>query len=217
MKKPAAPRIRVDTTPRFPASRNYLGTEVLRHQDSGRQQASPGARWYCVVAQPFRDLLAARTLQRERNIDLAVFLPFYVDRRGKRPVIGNLFPGYLFAAFDVTRTPWGWVQHMEGVRCVYSKDRTVRLVSGGGDAPTPVREGVVEALIARARQCGGMIDDDVPATIDAGKLVRISSGPLQGELALTTRQSAAERLMVLHALLNGARLVIDREAVEFVT
>lgn len=217
MKKPTTRRIQLDTTPRFPSSRNYLGTEVLRHQDSGRQSVSPGARWYCVVAQPFKDLLAARTLQRERNIDLATFLPFYVDRRGKRPVIGNLFPGYLFVAFDATRTPWGWVQHMEGVKCLYSKDRTIRLLRGGGEAPTPVREGVVEALIERAEAGGGKIDDLPTPVVEAGVLVRIASGPLMGELALTTRQPASERVMVLHAVMNGARLLIDREAVESAT
>lgn len=66
----------------------------------------PESGWYCVRARPKSEHLAARNLQGFANLD-EVFCPRIrfekSTRRGKVWFVEALFPGYLFARFDLSR------------------------------------------------------------------------------------------------------------------
>ncbi|OFV88506.1 MAG: hypothetical protein A3J75_08495, partial [Acidobacteria bacterium RBG_16_68_9] len=144
--------------------------------------------WYVVRTKPRREDYAQDQLTR-RGVE--TFLPRIseIGRSGWEPVVGPLFPGYLFARVDLasqyTRVVW-----TPGVRSFVAF----------GEVPTPVDEGVVDFI---QRRCGEEGVIRVVLTFHDGDIVRVRSGPLEGLVGIVEGQvSARRRVQVLMELLQ---------------
>lgn len=146
------------------------------------------SEWFVVRTKPRREEYAQRQLAR-RGVD--TFLPRILEpgRAAGEPVIGPLFPGYLFAnislATQYTRVIWA-----PGVR---------NLVAFG-DVPSPVDPHVIEFLHERCGEEG--IVRAIPS-FDDGDFVRVKSGPLAGLVGVVHGQVSGRcRVRVLMELLR---------------
>ncbi|HET7852953.1 MAG TPA: transcription termination/antitermination NusG family protein [Candidatus Methylomirabilis sp.] len=143
---------------------------------------------------------------------IPVLLPFIevVRRYRTRRVVllEPLFPGYLFArmeAMDEAPERWQALRWAPGVRRVL----------GTSDVPTPVDDGVVEAIRDRTRELGFV--RPTPGHVP-GSRVRIRGGPMAGLEAVFDRQmSRTGRVRVLLELLGQeARVEVDAFDLEMV-
>lgn len=108
---------------------------------------------------------------------------------GRREVVLRpLFPRYLFVSVDMEEEPWRAILSTRGVHA---------LISDAG-RPTPLDEGIVEALRSRAGEDG--IFDLRPDALKAGTKVRIAAGPfadLEGIFQATTDSARVQVLLTL--------------------
>ncbi len=149
--------------------------------------------------QPLAETRATRNLE---NQGFRTFLP---RRRKTRcharqltVVAAPLFPRYLFIAFDPHRDQWRKVNSTFGVS---------RLVMRG-EAPHPVPDGVVEALIAVTVD-GGIVD--LAAKLQAGGPVRVMAGPFAEQLAMLEQLDASGRACILLEIMGRqVRTTTDR-------
>ncbi len=144
-----------------------------------------GERWFAVNTQPLAETRARRNLE---NQGFRTFLP---RRRKTRcharqltVIKAPLFPRYLFIAFDPLRDQWRKVNSTFGVS---------RLVMRG-EAPHPVPDGVVEALIAVTVD-GGIVD--LATKLQTGDPVRVMAGPFAEQLAMLEQLDALGRACIL--------------------
>ena len=158
--------------------------------------------WYAVNTQPRREEVAELNL---RRLGVETFFPRIreerVIRRRREVVTGPLFPGYLFARFDLA-TSFRAVNYARGVKQVVSF----------GAVPAPVDEEVLDAIKARLED--GFVRLSPPA-LRPGQAVRIEEGPLRGldavfERELTGRQRV---VLLLRALAYDARVVVAAEQI----
>ena len=148
--------------------------------------SSSGPAWFCVRTQPKHEHIAAAHLKKEPAVE--VYLPRIRFKRSTRrgPVwfTEALFPGYVFARFDLAAS--------------LRKLRLVRGVSGivhfGGHWPT-IPNVVVEELRATVGA------DDVHVIheeLQPGETVEISGGAFHGLSAVVTRvMPGRQRVAVL--------------------
>jgi transcription antitermination factor NusG len=170
-----------------------------------------GMRWYLLSVFAKRDKRACELLEHEG------FEPYYPMMRSLRPIPRRLqsrkqraslivpchkveqpmFPGYLFARFDLSNPRWHGVFDVAGVR---------GLVAEGG-LPTPMPSGVVEGL--QAAEINGAIAGSTPVAMlpfAVGDRARIDDGPFAGHNGTITElpsltideldESARVRLLV---------------------
>lgn len=158
--------------------------------------------WFAIHAHAGREELAEIQL---RQTCARVFFPRYRQRvilHGyRREVVRPLFPGYLFAAFDPSRT-FKAVHYARGVRGV--------VVFGGLPAEVPV------ALLRTIQE--GMQDGFVllqPPPLLIGQRVEITAGPFKGYTGIfAAERSGAERVAILlDSLKFNASAIVDRAAV----
>ena len=100
-----------------------------------------------------------------------------------------LFPRYLFVAFDPRRDQWRKINSTFGVS---------RLVMRG-EAPHPVPDGVIEALIAVTVD-GGIVD--LAAKLQEGSPVRVMAGPFADQLAMLEQLDDSGRACILLEILG---------------
>ena len=115
--------------------------------------------------------------------------------------MGPLFPGYLFARFDV-ESHYRAVHYSQGVRGVV----------GFGSDPAKVDEEMIESIRSRLED-GCMI---LPSPLfKPGQMVRIQEGPFEGLEAVFEREMPAQErvVLLLKSLSYQARVLIDREQV----
>jgi len=154
--------------------------------------------WYVVHTKPRQEELAEQTLQR---LGVETFFPKLkrrkMIRRNKQITTGPLFPGYLFARFDVS-TQYRAVNSGRGVR------RVVAL----GTSPTVVDETLIESIKQRLEDGYVMLQ---PTPFVSGQIVRIQDGPFQGLDAVFEKQLSDHQRAVLlfRALSFQARVVVD--------
>ena len=144
------------------------------------------AAWFCVRAQPKGESLAARLLATLPSLE--VFLPRIKYRRagrtGTKWVTEALFPGYLFARFEL-RKSLRTIHYCPGVSCV---------VHFGSHWPT-VPETVVEEI---HRALGEEEIRILAQVVQPGDEVEILTGPLLGLTAVVERfMPARQRVAVL--------------------
>ena len=146
------------------------------------------AEWFVVRTKPKREGYAQEQLSR-RGVD--TFLPRILEpgRTTSEPIIGPLFPGYLFAnislATQYTRVIWA-----PGVRSLVAF----------GDVPSPVDSDVIHFLQERCGEEG--IVRAIPSFED-GDAVRVKSGPLAGLVGVVQGQVSGRcRVRVLMELLR---------------
>ncbi len=144
--------------------------------------------WYVVRSKPRREAFAQAQLLR-RGIE--TFLPRIVESGEGRaePVVGPLFPGYLFARLDLlsqyTRVIWA-----PGVHSFVSF----------GDVPAAVDPAVMAFLRERAGDAGVV---RVTRTFNDGDVVRVVRGPLGGLIGVVQGACSGQmRVRVLMELLR---------------
>jgi transcription antitermination factor NusG len=164
-------------------------------------QPADGRRWYaCHTRARSEKRVAALLLER----DVAAFLPTvalvrkWADRR--RIVAFPLFPGYVFARFELT--------HLHSVLSVPGLATVVRL----GGRPAPIRDAEIENLrrVAAALSLTGTRPE--PQPFQRGNVVRVADGPFRGVRGVVIELRGRRRLLVgLRAV--GLAISIDVDVV----
>jgi transcriptional antiterminator RfaH len=145
-------------------------------------------QWYVVRSKPRREDYAQEQLVR-RGVE--TFLPRIVEAQAGRqePVIGPLFPGYLFARVDLL-SQYNRVIWAPGVRSFVAF----------GDMPAAVDRAVVAFLQER---CGPEGIVRVVRRFSEGDVVRVTRGPLGGLIGIVQGHvSGQQRVRVLMELLR---------------
>jgi transcriptional antiterminator RfaH len=145
-------------------------------------------QWYVVRSKPRREEYAQEQLVR-RGVE--TFLPRILEplRGGSEPVVGPLFPGYLFARVDLL-SQYNRVIWAPGVRNFVAF----------GDIPAALDSAVVDFLRAR---CGPEGVLRLVRTFHDGDLVRVTRGPLGGLIGVVQGYVSGQcRVRVLMELLR---------------
>lgn len=177
------------------------GVEIACPQEPALSVSAPILPWFCLKALPKHEHIAAAQLRKE--LMLEVFLPrIRLKRsRGGGPLwmTEALFPGYLFARFDLAES-LRWVRSCRGVRAV---------VRFGDRCPTIPEETICELR----RQVGDEIVHVLDPELQPGDQVKISGGAFHGlEAVVTKLLSGRERVGVLLEFLGRqATVEISRQ------
>jgi len=161
--------------------------------------------WFVVTTQPRQEALSEQNLAR---IGVEVFSPRIrqerVIRRKRQSVSAPLFPGYLFARFNLD-THFRYVQYTHGVR---------GLVTFGA-CPAVMEDDVIESI--RSRLLEGVLVVK-PSSFRPGETVRIETGPFRGLKAIFEREmSDQQRVVVLLRMLScHARVTVGLDQIELV-
>src|SRR5437763_15872009 len=161
-------------------------------------------RWFVAHTHPHAEGKATAHLNRQ---GFDIYLPRYLKRRRHarqvETVAAPLFPRYLFVAIDLDAQRW---------RSIYSTVGVSRLVCNGDD-PTPVPNGLVEAL--KTREDGnGFIKLDSRPSFSAGDQIRLLDGAFSSCLGLFEGMAERERIAILLDLLGRkVRVVLDADLV----
>lgn len=149
--------------------------------------------WYVLQVKPRRERPVVAHLQ---TIEIESYLPeLKANRRAVRSGPVPLFPGYLFARFQVP---------IDLDRVRYS--RGVIRVLGNKTHPTAVPDKVIRTLKSRTGEDGLT---DLRVKPKAGDVVRIEAGPFQGFLGRIERElDGGQRVMMLLEALQNAALFV---------
>jgi transcriptional antiterminator RfaH len=161
-------------------------------------------RWFVAHTHPHAEGKATTHLNRQ---GFEIYFPRYLKRRrhARRVeiVAAPLFPRYLFVAIDLSVQRW---------RSIYSTVGVSRLVCNGDD-PTPVPDGIVEALKQR-EDTNGFIKLDSRPPFRAGDKIRVLDGAFSSCLGLFEGMAERERIAILLDLLGRkVRVVLDGDLV----
>jgi transcriptional antiterminator RfaH len=161
-------------------------------------------RWFVAHTHPHAEGKATAHLNRQ---GFEIYFPRYLKRRRHarriETVAAPLFPRYLFVAVDLNLQRW---------RSIYSTVGVTRLVCSGDD-PTPVPDGIVEALKGR-EDANGFIKLDSRPPFRAGDKVRVLDGAFTSCLGLFEGMAERERVAILLDLLGRkVRVVLDADLV----
>jgi transcriptional antiterminator RfaH len=161
-------------------------------------------RWFVAHTHPHGEAKATAHLNRQ---GFDIYFPRYLKRRRHarrvETVAAPLFPRYLFVAIDLGVQRW---------RSIYSTVGVSRLVCNGDD-PTPVPDGIVEALKNR-EDVNGFIKLDSRPPFRAGDKVRVLDGAFTSCLGLFEGMAERERIAILLDLLGRkVRVVLDADLV----
>lgn len=154
--------------------------------------------WHLVHTKPRQEKQADAALQR---VGVEVFHPRLMKnkmiRRKEQTIIAPLFPGYLFARFNL-ETHYRAVHYARGVQ---------NLVSFGSDLAI-VEDEVIESI--RSRMQNGYVALP-PPSFTQGQIVRIQKGPFEGLDAIFEREmSDHQRVMLLFQELSfQGRMIVD--------
>ncbi|HJR76072.1 MAG TPA: transcription termination/antitermination NusG family protein [Nitrospiraceae bacterium] len=194
--------------------------EMVRMTDSERGPTAPGMAaesqayteeaevdcgdtaskyWYAVKCKSRQERIASTNLSRA---GIPIFFPQIKEsRKIKQSLVLTaepLFPGYLFAKFDVRRE-YRLVKYARGVHGIVSF----------GMSPAVVDEELIQAI--RERLDGQPTDQANP--FSAGQVVKIQSGPLHGMEAIFERPIPPYQraVLLLRAISFRAKLIVDLE------
>jgi transcriptional antiterminator RfaH len=157
--------------------------------------------WYCVRAQYHREALAEYSLR--HVMDVECFLPRIRYQKGRHQIVEPLFPGYLFAHFDLS----------ESLRKIHYCQGVSTIVHFGEHWPA-ISASALEQIRALI---GAEGVKDIEEPMRSGDRVEVLDGPFRGFEAIVTRVvPARERICVLLEFLgrqttvqlglNGVRL-----------
>jgi len=149
-------------------------------------------RWYVVHTRANGE---SRALDNLRRQGFETFLPRHKRRRvhaRKVEIVERpLFPRYMFVALDLVTAPWRSILGTFGVNDLLRH----------GDSPTPMPDGVVEAL--QADTAAHLHDESDPLTrLRAGDAVRVLAGPFADLIGKFQALGESERVIVLLDLLG---------------
>jgi transcriptional antiterminator RfaH len=158
--------------------------------------------WFLINSKPRQELVAEQSL---RRLGVETLFPRVKEektiRRRKQIVVGPLFPGYLFARFEVA-SRYRAVSFANGVK---------RIVAFGSRLAV-VDQATVDSITERMHD--GCITIARPP-LSPGESVRITGGPLEGWEAVLERELAAQDRVVLlfKRLSYQVRVVVDLDRV----
>ena len=162
-------------------------------------------RWYVVKTQPKQEVRAECNL---RVWDINTFLP-KVREPYTNPftglssiVIAPLFPGYLFAQFEVFHS----LRRVCFTRGVHS-------VLSFGNGPTSIDDEIIELIQSRVGEDGLVKLDN---ELNAGDPVRIESGPLQHLSGIFQHDiKGTDRVAILlTAISYQGRVIVERDRIK---
>ncbi len=146
--------------------------------------------WYVVQTKPRNERRALFHLRRAGIETLSPLMETYASRiGGSRKVLEPLFPGYIFARFDVA-------SHYSTVRWA----RGIRRVLGNRGGPVPVEEEVIDEI---RRRIDGHGVARRPYELEPNDTVKIKTGPLKDLIGVFERWLPKEgRIRILLRLLG---------------
>jgi transcriptional antiterminator RfaH len=148
-------------------------------------------RWYAVSLQPGREERAEWHLRQQ---GFEPFLPRHrrTVRHSRRLIVKRaaFFPGYMFVHLDLARERWRAINGTVGVRSLVMQ----------GERPVPCPIGLVEQFLDVTDETGLM---DIRSGFEAGRSVRIVSGPLTELVGTLERLDGPGRARVLLKIMNG--------------
>lgn len=153
-------------------------------------------RWYVIRTKPFQEKQSEIHL---RQLCVETFLPMLrqnkVVRRVRKKVLSPLFPGYMFARFDLRK-------HYRAV----SYARGVLNIVGFGGEPAEMSQELIDGIKGRLEN--GYVTPDTEH-FKTGQILRINGGPLAGLEAVFVREMTDRNRVLLllntlglHAKLN---------------
>lgn len=152
---------------------------------SGGRANRLNQKWYVAQTQPRKETWAAEHLQRQ---GFRTFSPRFFKQSVRRSqfvrTLAQVFPGYIFVAFDLDRHPWTAIRSTRGV---------TRLVGASVGAPQAVPSATMALLFQR---CRDEIMIDQFGGLKPGDQVLINAGPL------------AQRIAEVHSLPSGSRVAL---------
>ncbi len=168
------------------------GAEVVDFTTKQRLALEPNERWILVHTQPKSERKAELHLGAQGfRTHCPQIHKTIRHARQLRNVRAPLVPRYLFLILDPNRDRWLSVRSTVGVSTLVTCH----------DRPTPVPEGVVEALIARTDEANLALFE---APLIAGQKVRIVSGPFADFVGTLERLDDAGRVRVLLDMMASA-------------
>jgi len=155
---------------------------------------SPDPKWYLIRTKQHKEPLVHNVLRRLITDDLLPLLRTIRVQQGRiTKSVVPLFPGYLFACFDL-KAQYQAIQRTPGVVGVVC----------AGDEPTEVDEVTIAEI--RKRAINGIVDLP-PRSLHSGESVNVNSGPFRGIDAVFERYlSGSERVALLVELVGGANV-----------
>lgn len=142
-------------------------------------------RWYAVKTKPRQEAIAEVFLYQS---GIETFYP-------KISPTKSLFPGYIFARFDVD-LQLRLVKYSRGVSSVVSF----------GEKPAPVDEFIIESIKGKMKD--GFVHLD-PPTFKKGEKVEIKEGPLEGIKGIfDSRVKDSDRVIILLNAITGQSRII---------
>ena len=158
--------------------------------------------WYAVHTRAHCEAFAGASLE---HVGVEVFLPVLKEQKalcGKRnSTTSPLFPGYLFAKFEVP-TELRAVSYARGVKSI------VKL----GGSPCIVDESIIDAIKSQATS--GVIEFS-ENRLSTGQVVRIHEGPLCGLEAVFQKKldGSSRTVLLLKAMSFHARVILNSKSV----
>ena len=159
--------------------------------------------WYAVSTKPHQEKQAEAHI---KQWGIECLLPLLkvskIIRRTRKTVIAPLFPGYLFARFDLDRH-YRAVSYATGVR------KVVEFGSGPVELDTAMIDAIKERLI------DGYVTPH-QESFKAGQVVQIKGGPLAGLEAVFMREMTDRNrvLVLLNTLGLHAKVTLNSDQVE---
>jgi transcriptional antiterminator RfaH len=143
-------------------------------------------RWYAVQTQVRSEQKAESNLLRQGYEIYCPRLSKYRRHARKTDIIVvPLFPGYLFTLLDINEQGWRSINGTYGV-CQ---------IVGFGGRPSPVPEGLVEAIAGR-QVADGIVEPPLTVFRDGDKVL-IEDGPFKGVVGEFMRLKESDRILVL--------------------
>lgn len=160
--------------------------------------------WYLIYTKPRQERVALENLSRQQYTAYLPLLRYRERRQGAYvPVVGPMFPRYLFVHLDDQLDDWGPIRSTLGV---------ANLVRFGGKAAR-LPEDFVDTLRERADAAG--VQTRPERVLRPGDRVRICEGAMAGYEAVFQATSSRERVLLLLQVAGlAARIQVAASTVE---
>lgn len=172
------------------------------HRSFSKNEAAlvgmPTKHWYVISTKPHQEASAEANI---RRLGVETFCPRLMQRRvirhGIQACVNPLFPGYMFARFEMEHH-YRFILYTRGIKKIVSF----------GEEPAIVEDRLIEEIRRRLQDGCGL---DPGAEFRHGQVVRIKHGPLHGlEAIFENEMTGAQRAMLLLKTLSyQARVVVD--------